>query len=269
MILSRLLQIKRPLAKGKAMLWRKIVASLFFGVMLAGCATSQQVNPSDSADDPLEAVNRSVYQFNEGLDTYALAPASRGWTRITTRGIRYSVENFFDNLESPGYILNDLLQGKAGQASVQTMRFVVNSTVGIFGLFDPAQAWLGLKGRPEDFGQTLGVWGVDDGPYLVVPVYGPSSGRDITRYPVAYYTNVLTYVTLDTLSFGTLTAVNIVNARAQGERLARFRDESSLDPYIFTRSAYRQYRQNQTYDGNPPQNEDPYGEFFDAMEADN
>lgn len=241
---------------------------MLLGLVLAGCATSQQASQTESGNDPIEGFNRGVYQFNEGLDTYALAPASRGWTRITTRGTRRSVENFFDNLESPGYILNDLLQGKPVQAGAQTVRFVVNSTVGIFGLFDPAEAWLGLKGRPEDFGQTLGVWGADDGPYVVVPLFGPSGGRDITRYPVAYYTNVLTYVTLDTLSFGALTAVNIVNARAQGERLARFRDESALDPYVFTRSAYRQYRQNQVYDGNPPADEDPYGEFFDAMDAD-
>ena len=250
------------------MRWRRIVASIVLSVVLGGCATSQQVSQPESGNDPIEGFNRGVYQFNEGLDTYALAPASRGWTRITTRGMRHRVENFFDNLESPGYILNDLLQGKPVQAGAQTVRFVVNSTVGIFGLFDPAQAWLGLKGRPEDFGQTLGVWGADDGPYVVVPLFGPSSGRDITRYPVAYYTNVLTYVTLDTLSFGTLTAVNIINARARGERLARFRDESALDPYVFTRSAYRQYRQNQVYDGRPPADEDPYGEFFDAMEPD-
>lgn len=253
--------------KGKAMRWCHLIGLIALSFIIGGCATSQSNHQPEAVNDPIEEVNRGVYQFNEGVDTYAIAPASRGWTLITTRGMRHGVENFFDNLESPGYILNDLLQGKPKQAGTQTARFVINSTIGVLGFFDPAQAWLGLSARPEDFGQTLGVWGADEGPYLMLPLLGPSSGRDVTRYPIAYYTNLMTYVTLDTLSFGTLTAVNIVNARARGDRLARFRDESALDPYVFTRSAYRQFRQNQVHDGQPPEGDDPYGEFFEQMDA--
>ena len=186
---------------------------------------------------------------------------------MTSEGVRERVDNFFDNLQAPGFILNDLLQGKAAGAGRQTARFVVNTTVGLLGLFDPAEAWLGLAPRSEDFGQTLGVWGVESGPYVVLPLLGPSSGRDVTRYPVAYYTNLLTYATLDTLTFGTLTAVEVVNARARAERAARFRDDAAVDPYLFTRSAYRQYRRDQVFDGNPPPEADPYGDFFDELEA--
>ncbi len=242
----------------------RLLLALMAATLLAGCASN---GGSASADDPIEGFNRGVYAFNDGLDTYALEPASRGWTAITTPDVRNSVDNFFDNLESPGYILNNILQGKPVDAGRETVRFVLNSTVGLLGFFDPAAAWLGIEGRAEDFGQTLGVWGAEDGPYLVVPLFGPSGARDVTQYPVAYYTNVLTYVALDTLTFGTLTAVNVVNARAQMDDAARFRDDAAIDPYVFTRSAYRQYRQNAVFDGNPPLDDDPYSDFFEEMDA--
>ena len=237
---------------------------LLAALLLAGCASSG--NPA--ANDPLEGFNRGVYAFNEELDNYLIAPASRGWTRVTTPDVRNSVSNFFHNLESPGYILNDLLQGKPLGAGRQTVRFAVNSTLGVLGFFDPAEAWLGIERRPEDFGQTLGSWGVDSGPYLVLPLFGPSSPRDATSYPVAYYTNVLTYVVIDTLTFGSLTAVNIVNSRAELEDAARFRDDAAIDPYVFTRSAYRQYRRNAVHDGNPPLEDDPYSDFLEDLDKD-
>lgn len=241
---------------------QRLMILLLAMLILGGCASTG----GPSANDPIEGVNRGVYDFNEGLDTYALAPASRGWTRITSDGVRTSVDNFFTNLESPGYVLNDLLQGKPGDAGRESVRFVVNTTVGLLGLFDPAAAFMGLEGRAEDFGQTLGVWGVDSGPYLVLPLFGPSDTRDVTQYPVAHYTNVLTYVTLDSLTFGALTALNVVNSRARAEGAARFRDDAAVDPYVFTRSAYRQYRRNQINDGGVSVEDDAYSDFFEAME---
>lgn len=234
--------------------------------LLAGCASPGGQSASGPSD-PLEGVNRGVYGFNETLDEYALEPAARGWTRITTPGVRRSVGNFFNNLAAPGVVLNNLLQGKFRDASATTARFMVNSTVGVLGLFDPAGRHLGIEAREEDFGQTLGVWGAENRPYLVLPLLGPSSGRDVTRYPVGYYTNVLTYVVLDTATMGAFTALNIVNTRAQMDRAARLRDESAIDPYLFTRSAYLQYREQQVHDGNPPEDEDPYGDFFDDLES--
>jgi phospholipid-binding lipoprotein MlaA len=239
----------------------RLIALLVTVLVLGGCASTA----NQSANDPIEGVNRGVYAFNDGVDTYALEPASEGWTRITTPGVREGVDNFFTNLEAPGYILNDLLQGKAGDAGRESLRFVINTTIGLLGLFDPAHAWLGIEGRAEDFGQTLGVWGVDMGPYLVLPLFGPSDARDVTQYPVAYYTNVLTYVTLDTLTFGALTALEIVNTRARVAGAARFRDDAAVDPYIFTRSAYRQYRRSQVVDGEVSLEDDAYSDFFEEM----
>lgn len=243
----------------------RILIGLIAASLLAGCASN---GGSASADDPIEGFNRGVYAFNEGLDTYALEPASRGWVNITTPDVRDSVDNFFDNLETPGYILNNILQGKPLDAGKETVRFTINSTIGILGLFDPAEAWLGIEGRAEDFGQTLGVWGADPGPYLVVPLFGPSGARDVTQYPIAYYTNVITYVALDTVTFGTLTAVNVVNTRARLGDTTRFRDDAAIDPYIFMRSAYRQYREDQVHDGEPPLDDDAYSDFFETMDED-
>jgi len=239
----------------------RLVTLLLIALVVSGCASTG----NHSANDPIEGFNRGVYDFNEGVDTYALKPASEGWTRITSEGVRNSVDNFFTNLEAPGYILNDLLQGKAGDAGRESVRFVVNTTVGLLGLFDPAQAWLGIEGRAEDFGQTLGVWGVDAGPYLVLPLFGPSDTRDVTQYPIAYYTNVITYVTLDTVTFGALTALEIVNTRARVAGAARFRDDAAVDPYVFTRSAYRQYRRSQVVDGDVSLEDDAYSDFFEEM----
>ena len=243
--------------------WLAILAA---ALLLAGCAGGN--GPMDTANDPAEPVNRGVYTFNDTLDTYALAPASRGWTAVTSAGVRDSVDNFFTNLETPGFVVNNLLQGKPVDAGRETLRFAINSTVGLVGLFDPAQAWFGLAGRREDFGQTLGVWGAEAGPYLVLPLFGPSGARDVTQYPVGWYTNALTYITLDSLTFGALTAVNVVNSRALAGDTARFRDDAAVDPYVFTRSAYRQYRQSQVHDGDVPLEADPYGDFFEGMKGD-
>lgn len=235
--------------------------------LLTGCATSGGNGDSlDTASDPLEGFNRGVYAFNETVDDYALGPAARGWIRITTPGIRDSVSNFFDNLAYPGVVLNNLLQGQFREASADSARFLVNSTVGLLGFFDPAGRYLGIEQREEDFGQTLGVWGAEPGSYLMLPFLGPSTTRDTARYPVGFFTNVLTYVTLDVLTFGLVTGVNVVNTRAELEGAFRLRDESAIDPYAFVRSAYLQNREQQVHDGDPPEEEDPYDDFFDELE---
>ena len=127
--------------------------------------------------DPLEGFNRAMYTFNDRLDKYALKPLAKGYRAITPTGVRKSVSNFFSNLHEPMVMLNNLLQGKPGQATSDLIRFVVNSTVGIVGLFDVSSK-VGLPKHDEDFGQTLAVWGVGDGPYLVLPFFGPSNLRD-------------------------------------------------------------------------------------------
>lgn len=237
----------------------RAATALLAVALLAGCASA----PADpqATNDPLEDTNRTIYAFNETVDEYALAPAARAWTWATPAGFRRGVGNFFDNLSYPGTVLNNLLQGKGEAATRDTIRFVINSTLGLAGFLDPASD-MGLEKHSEDFGQTLGVWGADAGPFLMLPLLGPSSGRDVTQYPVSWYTDVLTYAPVDAVTSGGLLVVNVVNTRAQLDRAVSIRDEAALDPYTFTRSSYRQMRLNRVYDGNPPQTEDPYGDFF-------
>jgi len=240
-----------------------LTVCLLGGLLLAGCASQPTEGP---AYDPLEDANRTVYGFNETVDTYALAPTARGWTAITTPEMRRGVGNFFSNLSYPGVAINNLLQGKPELATRDTIRFMVNSTLGIGGLFDPATA-MGLKKHNEDLGQTLAVWGVDSGPFLMLPLLGPSNVRDTSQYPASAYTDVLYYVSWDALATGGLSVLNVVNTRAQLDRAVAIRDQAALDPYAFTRSSYRQLRRNRIHDGNPPKEEDPYGDFFNEYEA--
>ncbi len=236
--------------------------ALTAALLLPGCAATREPGV---AYDPFEETNRNLYAFNESLDEYVIAPVARGWTRITPAELRLGFSNFFDNLAYPGVVLNDLLQGKFEHATRGTIRFAINSTLGLAGFLDPATQ-MGLENRSEDFGQTLGVWGTDPGAYLMLPLLGPSNVRDVNRYPVEYFTNVLTLAAVGWATGGTLVAVNIINTRARLEGTARLRDEAALDPYAFTRSAYAQYRLNQIYDGSPP-TRDPFEEFFEDQGA--
>lgn len=243
---------------------RGSLAALFIAVLLlAGCAQPR----AGMVYDPLEPANRKVFVFNETVDDYVLEPAADAYVAVTTEPMRQGVTNFFNNLSAPGVFLNDLLQGKLVHATRDLIRFGINSTLGLAGLLDPASR-MGLPQRNEDFGQTLGVWGSEPGPFLMLPLFGPSNTRDVTRYPVGYFTNVLTYVVIDALTLGGLTALNAVNTRASLDRVLAIRDEAAVDPYSFTRSSYHQLRRSLIYDGNPPVREDLYDEsFFEEMET--
>ena len=166
--------------------------------------------------------------------------------------MRQSVTNFFENLGTPNDVVNSLLQGKVGDALSGTGRFVVNSTLGIAGLFDPATS-MGMEALDEDFGQTLGVWGADEGAYLVIPLRGPNFVRDIWALPVAYFTNPLTYLDLGLVSVP-LTVLDAVDSRARLATAIKISNEA-LDPYVFRREGYRQRRVDLIYDGNPPDEE--------------
>lgn len=213
----------------------------------SGCAAAPR-NPDPS--DPWEGTNRSVYNFNEALDEAVLEPVSEAYVDVTPQPVRTAVSNFFDNLAYINVILNDFLQGKAEQGVSDSARFVWNSTAGILGFFDVASR-MGLKPHDEDFGQTLGVWGAESGPYLTLPVLGPSSGRDVTGLPVTYGTNILFYVGEAAVAWP-LAILNIIDLRARSAGFMRFRDVAALDPYLFTRESYLQYRTYQVYDGNVP-----------------
>jgi phospholipid-binding lipoprotein MlaA len=222
-----------------------LTASLTF---LSGCATTQG---ADNENDPLEGFNRGVYSFNDALDRAILKPVATGYTNVLPQPIRTGVSNFFNNFSYPLVILNDLLQGKFGQALSDTGRFVVNTTVGILGIFDPATP-LGLPAHDEDFGQTLAVWGVGEGAYIVLPFFGPSTVRDTGGLVVDIYTDPLTWGTEGDTRLA-LRATRVVDKRSQLLSAGRILDEAALDPYSFTREAYRQRRNSEINDGNVPE----------------
>lgn len=149
-------------------------ATLAASGLLSGCATSADHNPAD----PYESFNRRMYAFNDGLDRAVLEPAAKGYRAVTNPPIREGVGNFFSNLREPVTAANQLLQGKPADAGAAAGRFVINSTIGVVGVFDTASA-MGIQRKTEDFGQTLGVWGVKPGPYLVLPLIGSTNPRDL------------------------------------------------------------------------------------------
>jgi len=229
-----------------------LLAALCF---LGGCAST----PNGDPGDPYEATNRKIYNFNDSIDRNVLQPVARGYVNVTPKPVRNGVTNFFDNVGSLNIIMNDLLQGKAGQFFSDSGRFVVNSTLGLGGLFDPAKK-MGLEAHDEDLGQTFGVWGAGEGAYLNIPLAGPSSFRDAPGFVSAMLLNPLTY--LNPIITVPLNVVNAVNLRANLLEASNIRDQAALDPYTFVREAYRQQREFKIYDGNPPGDE-----FDDYLEG--
>ena len=221
-------------------------------VALYGCATNPSAAPSS---DPLASFNRDVDRFNIALDRAFIEPVSEGYVRVTPDPIRASVTNFFDNIGYLGVIINNLLQGKFRQGGGDAGRFLVNTTLGFGGLFDIASR-MNLPRHEEDLGQTLCKWGVPQGAYLVLPLLGPSTVRDLPSIPANIFTSLLTLGQLFVADIGaaasvSLGALDVVNTRANLSSAIRIRNQA-LDPYIFTREAYLQRRLYLCYDGNPP-----------------
>lgn len=232
-----------------------LLVVLLITVMASGCTTLPQ-GPDEG--DPLEGTNRNIYQFNDALDRNIIKPVADTYVKITPQPVRNSVSNFFDNIGYINIILNDILQGKIQQGFADSGRFLVNSTVGILGLFDPATP-LGLEAHDEDFGQTLGVYGSGPGAYLVLPLLGPNTVRDSPGIVVGTVTNILFYLNAPVaIPLGVLGAVD---TRARASSALKFVDEAALDPYIFIREAYHQQRTALIHDGNPPPRE--FSDEFD------
>lgn len=191
--------------------------------------------------DPWEPFNRSMYRFNESLDRVLIEPVARGYKAVIPSGARKGVGNVFRNLGEPTTIVNDLLQGKGNQAAHDFMRFVVNSTFGLFGWFDLATP-LGMERNEEDFGQTFSVWGVPRGPYLVLPLVGPSTVTDgAGLIPSTLYTDPRTAAG-NTAETWAILAVDVVDTRARLLGASRVLD-LQLDPYVFRRESYLQRRE--------------------------
>ncbi|MDX2479339.1 MAG: VacJ family lipoprotein [Desulfuromusa sp.] len=193
--------------------------------------------------DPLESLNRGTFWVNDKLYFYLLKPVARGYSQAVPRPARVSVGNFFSNLAAPIRAVNALLQLKFRDFGTETYRLVINTTFGIGGLFDPAESVAGVTKTVEDFGQTLGYYGVGHGFYLVLPIAGPSSVRDVTGVFVDSFADPLRYANLSTAEY---VAVKFLDAE---NRLSLDRDtyegivRNSLDPYLFVRAAYVQSRQ--------------------------
>jgi phospholipid-binding lipoprotein MlaA len=222
-------------------------AIVLFGAvaLLGGCATPGAWDPSQ-ASDPLEPVNRGVFWVNDKFDVYMLTPVAKGWDFVAPDPVQTSVANFFRNLRFPVHFLNDVLQGKARAAGHDVARFVVNSTAGVVGLFDPATR-LGLKRSDEDFGQTLGHYGVPSGPYLVLPLLGPSNVRD-TAGGIADGAATVRPFFVDTLVTIGVRAGEAVNARSRVIDEIEEERASAFDWYVFVRDAYLQRRRAQVRD---------------------
>lgn len=214
--------------------------------IISGCATTQTV---DGDPDPLEPFNRPSYTFTDTLDRHLLKPIAETYVELTPEFVRTGITNFFDNLNYLNVALNSFLQGKFDQGLSDLVRFIFNSTIGLAGLVDVATP-MGLPEHNEDLGQTLAVWGFSQGPYLFIPVKGPDTVRNLPNTATRTLLNPLTYVTGAILF--PLTAVDVINQRANAIEATNIRDEAAVDPYTFTREAYIQRREYLIYDGNPP-----------------
>jgi len=197
--------------------------------------------------DPIEPVNRGIFWFNDKVDTYVLAPVATVWDKVLPSRVQRSISNFFTNLRFPIVTLNDLLQAKFKHAASDVGRFAVNTTVGVAGFFDPASDW-GLEYHDEDFGQTLGVWGVPPGPYLVIPILGPSDVRDGGGLVVDGFSTVYPWF-VDLIYTISARAVDVVNTRSLYLKQVEEAKAASLDYYAAVRSAYLQRRKSLVNDG--------------------
>jgi phospholipid-binding lipoprotein MlaA len=199
----------------------------------------------------LSGLNRSVYAFNNTADKVVLKPAAKVYDTLLPGAAQRSVGHFFNNLGEPLNVLNNLLQGKVDDALSSTYRFAVNSTIGVFGLFDVAKSYQ-VDRKREDFGQTLAAWGVKPGPYLVLPFLGPSNLRDGFGFAIDNLTfNSAAAISDDSNTRLALTVLNVVDVRA-GLLGSSDLLEQQLDPYLFLKGAYEQNRLKSIYDGSPP-----------------
>lgn len=222
---------------------RLVLLAAAVGISLLGCA-AREPGPVPPDYDPLQPLNAKIFWFNDKVDTHVLTPVATGWDRVAPRPVRQSISNFFTNLNTPIVAANDVLQGKVKDGAVDVGRFAVNTTVGVLGFLDPATRW-GLEQHVEDFGQTLGRWGVPSGPYLVLPFLGPSDARDLLGMGVDSLMTVYPFFVDTWILAGAQAgarAIDTVNTRSLILKEVRDAKEAALDYYVFVRSAYLQRR---------------------------
>lgn len=223
---------------------RSAALMLLSVALLVGCATSG--NPKD----PIEGFNRAMFAFNEGLDGAIIKPVATGYDAIVPSPIQTGVTNFFGNIADFFIAINNILQGKLGTGVSDLGRVVVNTTIGVLGVVDVATE-MGLEKHNEDFGQTFGRWGVEDGAYVVVPVFGPRTARDTVGLVLDVKTDPVVRVKR-VATRNSLIALRLIDDRANLLPADKVIEEASLDKYAYIRGAYLQRRLNLIHDGNPP-----------------
>lgn len=222
---------------------------VFVTLFASGCATT--INQDAVSHDPWESFNRKVYSFNESVDTVVLKPVATGYVRVVPEPARQGLTNVFGNIRDVWSAANKLLQGKVSDGLQMGARFAVNSTVGLAGLFDPATG-MGLQRRPEDFGQTLGHWGLGAGPYVVLPLLGPSTVRDGAAGLLVDRLASPSALISDSGMATAVTVLDVVNTRARFLDATDLLDDLALDRYAFVREAYLARRRDAIQDGVDP-----------------
>jgi phospholipid-binding lipoprotein MlaA len=243
----------------------RLCAAVLVLVLMAGCAAKKAVQKGDEFEtqeiaDPIEPFNRAMFNFNDGLDTYIVLPVSKFYRAVLPEPVRDSVRNFLRNLGTPVILANDLLQGEGKRAETTVNRFLINTTIGLLGLFDVAFD-MGFSFHDEDFGQTLAVWGADEGIYLVLPILGPMSTRHGIGRGVDIFIDPLTYVSWNNPDwawlFWTRRIVGGIEIRSRNiETLDQLKKES-LDFYALIRSIYWQNRLKEIRNGRLEDDDDP------------
>ena len=232
------------IASGRAA--RRLGALALAAACLGGCATGPQANPVD----PIEPFNRGVTRFNDVIDSALMRPVAVAYETVVPQLLRTGVTNFFNNLTDVWSFANSVMQLRAQQSAQTFMRVNVNTFFGLGGFLDVASE-AGIERHREDFGQTLGRYGVGAGPYLVLPILGPSTVRDTAALPVDYQGGLISNVDNIPLR-NSMYALRLVDARAELLKVDRMLDQMALDKYSFTRDIFLQRRRNDVYDGNPP-----------------
>ena len=256
-------QAKRRLMNRQKMIFTRLpllLTGIITVLALAGCATTPRTETEKN--DPWQRWNKGAQAFNDSFDKNLLKPVAKGYLDVTNTAIDDGVTHFFSNINDIGVTINDLLQFKLLQSGMDFSRFMINTTAGVGGIFDWASK-LDLPKHDEDFGQTLGYWGVPSGPYLVLPLFGPSSPRDTVGLIGDAFMDPLTYVSIfggfaGTAASAGTSALDVTDTRAGVMTTEKMLDEATGENrYDFIKNSYQQHREYLIYDGNPPNEQDP------------
>ncbi len=241
-ILFLVLLVTIPLGKDVAWAVQKNVSGVSVNLLNDDYLSDEQA-PKSTVYDPLEPMNRAFFQFNDKLYFWVLKPVNKGYSAVVSPDIRLCFENFFDNISSPISFLNNVLQGRFKDAWVVLSRFAINTTLGVFGFGDPATKDFKITSRPADFGQTLGVWGVGEGFYICLPVFGPSNVRDSIGLGTDFMTHPANFMGWNLTERGAYYMGERLNTLSLNPNVYEDLIKYSIDPYVASRQAFHDYRQ--------------------------